>query len=156
MFACTVIVGQSMMSATITWSPEGSPSCSWESPLGEGSISLMDLIPLSSHLSDHLSCNNQCVGLLSSPLCFFLGVAFFVSCWSVNLISMIHALKISRVVVSVTYSNLGISNLKSCDVRRVGNMTSAVCHGKVCGCVLCGLSEIMMSCFCGGCVYPVV
>ena len=34
--ACIVIVGQSVMSATVTWLVEGSPPCSWESLLGEG------------------------------------------------------------------------------------------------------------------------
>ena len=103
------------MSATVTWSLEGSPPCSWESLLGEGSISLKSLIPLLSHWSDHLSYSNQCVGLLSSPLCSW-DVVFFSSCWRLNLICVIHALKISRIVVSVTYCDLGINNLKSCDV----------------------------------------
>ena len=51
------------MSATVTWSFKVSPPCSWESLLGEGSISLKDLIPLLNHWSDHQSCNNQCVGI---------------------------------------------------------------------------------------------
>ena len=46
---CTVIVGQSVMSATVTWSFEGSPPCSWESILGESSISLNNPSALLSH-----------------------------------------------------------------------------------------------------------
>ena len=56
---CTVIVGQSMMSATVTWLLQGSPPCAWESLLGEGSTSLKNLISLPSHWSDHLSCSSQ-------------------------------------------------------------------------------------------------
>ena len=44
--ACTIIMGQSMMSATVTWLLEGSSPGSWESLLGEDSISLKNLIPL--------------------------------------------------------------------------------------------------------------
>ena len=40
-----------MISATVTWLFEGSPPCSWESLLGDGSISLKHLIPLPSHWS---------------------------------------------------------------------------------------------------------
>ena len=47
--ACTVIVGQSIMSATVTGSCVVSLPCSWESLLGEGSFSLNDLSPLLSH-----------------------------------------------------------------------------------------------------------
>ena len=64
------------MSATVTWSFQGSPPCSWESLLGQGSISLKDLIPLPSHWSDHQSCNNLCVDLQSSPSCSSWDVAF--------------------------------------------------------------------------------
>ena len=73
---CTVIVGQSVMSATIAWLFEGSPPCSWKSLLGEGSISLMNLIPLPSHWSDHQSYNNPCVDLQSSPSCSSWDVVF--------------------------------------------------------------------------------
>ena len=72
------------MSATVTWSLEGSPPCSWESLLEESSTSLKNLIPILSHWSDHLSCSNQCVSLLSSPSCSSWGVAFFLSCWSMS------------------------------------------------------------------------
>ena len=150
---CTIIVGQSVMSATVTWLFEGSPPCSWESLLGEGSISLKDLIPLLSHRSDHRSYNNQCAGLPSSPSCSFWDVVFFSSCWTMNLICMIHALKIGRMVMSVTYCNLGIDNLKSFNVWMICNVTIVVCYGEVCGYVLCGLSEIIMSWSCGGCIY---
>ena len=67
--ACTVIVGQFLMSATVTWLFEDSPPCLWGSLLGDGSISLKDLSPLPSHWSDHRICNNQCVYLhLHVPL----------------------------------------------------------------------------------------
>ena len=149
----TVIVGQSMISATVTWSLEDSLPCSWESLLGETSISLKDLIPLPSHWSDHHCCSNQCTGLLSSPSCSSWDVAFLSFCWSMNLICMSHALKIGRIVVSVTYCDLRINNLKSCNVWMIYNVTDVVCHGKVCGCVLFGLGEIIMSYFCSGCIY---
>ena len=71
--ACTVIVGQSVMSATLTWSVEGSPFCSWESLLGEDSISLKDLIPLLSHWSEHQSCKNPVCGSSIFTFMFFLG-----------------------------------------------------------------------------------
>ena len=57
-----------MMSATVTWSCIGIPPCSWESLLGEGSVSLNDQIPLLSHWSDHQSCNSLCVDAQFSPL----------------------------------------------------------------------------------------
>ena len=154
-FACTIVEGKSVKSVTVTWSLEGSPPCSWESLLEEGSTSLKNLIPLLSHVSDHLSCSNQCAGLLSAPSCSSWGVAFL-SCWIMNLICMIHTLKISRMIMSVAYCDLSIDNLKSCDVWIICDVTGVVCHVKVCGCVLCGLSEIVMSCFCGGCVYPCI
>ena len=77
--------------------------------LWEGSISSKNLIPLLSHRSDHQSCNNQCVGLLSSPSCSSWDVA------SVHILleceSDLHdsCLKIGRMVLSVTYCNLRIS-----------------------------------------------
>ena len=131
-----------MMSATVTWSLEGSPPCSWESLLGEGSTSLKNVIPLVSHWSDHLCSSNQCVGHLSSPSHSYWDVALFLSCWSMNLFCVIHALKIGRMVVSVTYYDLRIDNLKSCDMWMICNLTGVVCHGEVCGCILCGLSKI--------------
>ena len=67
--ACTVIVGQSMMSATVTWSYVGSPPCSWESLLGEVPVSLNDWISLLNHWSDHLSYNSPCVDPQFSPSC---------------------------------------------------------------------------------------
>ena len=48
--ACIVIVGQSIINATVTWSCKGSPPHSWESLPGEVSFSLNDLPPLLSHL----------------------------------------------------------------------------------------------------------
>ena len=144
------------MSATVTWSFEGSPPCSWEPLLGEVSISLKDLSPPLSHWSDHLNCNTQCVDLQSSPSCSSWDVVFFSSCWIMNLIGKIHALKIFGMVVNENYYDLGINNLKSFNVMMICNATSAVCHSKVCGCVLCGLSELVASCSCGGCVYPSV
>ena len=142
---CTGIVGQSVMSATVT--------CSLKSLLGEGSISLKDLIPFLSHCSDLQSCSNQCVSCLSSPSCSSWDMVFFSSCWVMNLICVIHALKIVRMVMRVTCCNLGIGNLKSCDVWIICNVTSVVCHSQVCGCVLCGLSKIIVSYFCGGYIY---
>ena len=65
--ACTVIVGQYMMSATITWSHVSSPCWSWKSLLGEGSVSLNHWIPLLSHWSDHQSHNSPCVDHQFSP-----------------------------------------------------------------------------------------
>ena len=141
-----------MMSATVTWSFEGSPPCSWESPLGEGSISLKDLSPLLTHWSDHWSCNNQCVDLQSSPSCSSRDVVFSF-CWSMNLIGEIHA---CRMVLNMIYCSFGIDNLKRFNVGMICNVASVVCHGKVCGYVLCGLSKIIVSCSCGGCIYSSV
>ena len=45
---------------------------------------------------------------------------------------------------------------RAANVWMIYNVTSAVCHGEVCGCVLCRLSEIIMSCFFSGCVYLVL
>ena len=144
------------MSTTVTWLFKGNPPCSWESLLGEGSLSLKDLIPLPSHWSDHQSCNNQCVGLQSSLSCSSWDVVFLSSCWSMNLICKVHALKICRMVMNVAYCDLRINNLKSFNLGMICNVTGVVCHSKVCGCVLCGLSEIIVSCSCGGCIYPSV
>ena len=141
------------MSATITWSFEGSSPCSWKSLLGEGSISLKDLSLLLNQWSDHWSCYNQCVDLQSSPSCSSLDVVFFVSCWNMNLIGEIHDLKIYRMVMNVIYCNLGINNLKSFDVGMIHDVTGVECHGKVCGYILCWLSEIIIKCFCGSCIY---
>ena len=139
------------MSATVTWSLKGSPSCSWASLLGEGSTSLKTPIPLPSLWIDHLSCSSQFAGLLSSPSCSSWDVAFLLSCLSM---SLIHALKIGRMVMSVIYYNLGINNLKSCDVWMICNVTDVVWHGRVCSCVLSVLSETIMSCLHGSCVCP--
>ena len=68
--ACTVIVGQLMMSGTVIWSCVGSPPCPCESLLGEDSVSLNDQIPPLNHWSDHLSYNSPCVDPQFSPLCF--------------------------------------------------------------------------------------
>ena len=142
------------MSATVTWSFEGSPLCSWESLLGQGSVSLNDLHPLLSHWSDHQSYNNQWVDLQSSPSCSSWDLVSSLSCWIVNLICVIHALKICRMVVNVTYYDLRTYNVKSFYVGMICNVISEVCHSEVCGCVLCGLSEIVVSCFYDGCIYP--
>ena len=140
----------------LTWSFDGSPPCSWESLLEEGSISLKDLSPSQSHWSDPQSCNNQCVDLQSSSSCSFWDVVFFSSCWNLNLIGKIHVLKICRMVMNLIYCNLWINDLKSFDVGMICNMTDVVCCSMFCGCVLCGLSKIIVNCSCCGCVYPCV
>ena len=145
--AYTIVVRQSVKSATVTWTLEGSPPCSWESLLGEDSTSLKTLIPLLSCWSDHLSCSSQFVGLISSPLS---------PSWTMSLACRIHALKISRMVTSVTFYDLWFDSPKTCNVRMICNMTDPVCHGGVCSCVLCMLSEIIVSYFCGSCVCPSV
>ena len=38
-----------------------------------------------------------------------------------------------------------IINLRSFNVGMICNVTGAVCHGKVCGCALCWLSEIIIA-----------
>ena len=141
------------MSATLTWSLEGSPSCSWESLLEEGSISFKDLSPLLSCWSDHWSCNNQWVDLQSSPSCSSWDVVFFLSCWNMNLISKIHVLKIYRMFMDVIYCDLAINNLRHFNVGMICSVTSVECHSEVCGCILSGLSEITMNCSCAGCIY---
>ena len=143
------------MSVTITWLLEGSPPCSWESLLGEGPTSLKTLIPLLNHWRDHLTCSSQFVGLLSSPSCPLSSVAFFLSCWSMRLICVIHTLKIGRMVWSATYYDLGINIPKSCNVRMICNVTDVVCHGMTCDCILCVLSGVTLNCFCSGCLCPI-
>ena len=123
------------MSATVTCLFEGSPPCSWESLLGEGSVSLKDQIPPQSHWSDHWSCNSQCVDPKSSPSYSSWGVVVALSCCIVSLINMVHALKACRLIMSVTYYDVGIESLKSFCVEMICNVIGEVCHGKVCGCV---------------------
>ena len=144
------MVGQSVMCATVTWSCVGSPPCSWESLLGEGSISLKDLSPL----LGHWSCNNQCGDCQSSLSCPSLDVILFSSCWIENLICAIHASKTYKMVVNVTYFNLWICSLKSFDIVKSCNVIGVVCHSDIYGCshVLCELNEIVMSYSCGGCL----
>ena len=134
------------MSAPVTWLLEASPPCSWESLLGEDSISLNDLSPLLSHWSNHQSCNNQCVDLHSSPSCSSCDAVFFLSCWNMNLIGRIHVLRIYRMVMNVIYYNLRIDNLKNFNGGMICNVTGVACHSKVCSCILCGLSEIGKNC----------
>ena len=59
-------------------------------------------------------------------------------CWSVNLIYMGPALKISMMVVNVTYCNLCIGNLKSFYVWMICNVVDVVCLSEVDGCDLYG------------------
>ena len=141
------------MSATITWSLEGIFPCSLESLLGEGFITLKDLILLLSHWSDHQSCNNWCAGLQSS-LSHSSEDEAFLSCWIVNLICVNHALKICRMVMNLTNCDLRINNPKSFYVWMSCDVTGAVCYGEVCACGLCGLSEIIVNCSCGCSIYP--
>ena len=137
-----------MMSATVTCLFEGSPPCSWKSLLGEGSVSLNEL----SHWSDHQSCNNQWVDLQFSP-CSSWGMFLTLFCWIESLINTIHALKTYRMVMSVTYYGVRIGSLKSICVGLICDVIGEGCHSEVCGCVLCGRSEIVMSCICDGCIY---
>ena len=65
--ACIVIVGQSIISATVAWLCVDSPPCSWESLFGEGIVSLNGQIPLLRHQSVHQSCNSLCVDVQFSP-----------------------------------------------------------------------------------------
>ena len=132
------------MSSTVTWLFEGSLPCSWKALFGKGSISLKEWIPVPSHRSDHQSCNSPCVDPLSSPSCSSWDVVFALSCWIVNLIDMIHVLKTYRIDMNVTYYDLGINNWKSFYIGMICDVISEVCHDKVCGCVLCGLSEIVV------------
>ena len=60
-----------------------------------------------------------------------------------NLICEIHAFKDLK---DGHECDLGIDNLKSFDAGMIGNVTSAVCHSEVCGCVLYGLSKIIVTC----------
>ena len=74
-----------MMSATVIGSCAGSPPCSWESLLGEGSFSSNDLSPLLSHQGGHWNYSNLHVALLSSlwcscdVLCFLINWSFSVT-----------------------------------------------------------------------------
>ena len=64
---CTVIVGQSVMSAIFTFLFEDGPPCSWGSLLREGSTSLKTLIPLLSQWNYHRNCRSLMEVLLSEP-----------------------------------------------------------------------------------------
>ena len=145
-----------MMSATVTWSFEGSPPCSWESLLGEGSISLKHQSPLLNYWNDCRSYNNQCVDSQSSPSCPSWDVVFFSSCWNMNQIGYIHVSKICRIVINVICCNCRIDNLKSFGVWIIFDVSAEECNSKVCGCVLCELSKIIMNCSCGDCAFPCV
>ena len=99
------------MSATVTCFFEGCPPCWWEPLLGEGLVSLRDWIPPLSHWSDHQSCNNPCVEPQSSPSCSSWGVVVTLSCWTVILTDVVHVLKTCRLIVSVTYYDVGSEGL---------------------------------------------
>ena len=131
------------MSATVTCLFGGSPPCSWRSLPEEASVSLKDQIPLLSHQSDHWSCSSPCVDLLFSPSCSSCDMVFTLFCWIVKLINAIHVLKTYGMVMNVTYYNLRIDNWKSFYVGKICDMIGEVCHGKVCGCILCRLSEML-------------
>ena len=142
------------MSATVTCLLEGGPPSSWKSLHREGSVSLNDQIPHLSHWSDHQSCNSLCVDPQSSPLCTSWGVVFLVICLSVNLIYVNPALKIGRMVMNMTYCDLWIDNLKIFYVWMICNVVDVVCHGEFDGYGLYRWNTVVMSCFCGGCIYP--
>ena len=141
-----------MMCATVTWPCVGSPPCSWESLLGEGSVSLNDWIPLLNHWSGHKSCVSGC-GSSIFILMSFMGCVFFVICWSVNLIYASPALKIGRMVVNMTYCDLWIDKQKNFCVWMICNEVDVAYHGEVNGNGLYGWSVIVMSCSCDGCIY---
>ena len=151
-----MIVGQSMMSATVTCLLEGCPPCSWKSLLGEDSVSLNDQIPPLSHWSDHWSCNSQFVNLQSSLSCSSWGVFFLVICCSGNLIYVTPVFKIGRMVMKVTYCNLWIDNMKSFYVWMICNVVDVLCCGKINCCGLYRGSMIIVGCSYGGCVYTSV
>ena len=145
-----------MMSVTVTWSHVGSPPCSWESLLGEGSVSLNDWIPLLSHWSDHQSCNSPCVDPQLSPSGSSWGVVYSWSPGNVNLICLSPALKIGRMVMTVIYCDLSIGKLKNFYVWMICNVVDLVCHSEIDGCSLYRWSVIIVSCSCGSCIYPSV
>ena len=117
-------------------------------------ISLNDWIPLLSHWSVHQSCNSPCVDLQYSPLGSSWGVTCPMICWNVNFICASLALKIGRMVVSMTYCDLWSGNLKNLHVWMICDEAIVVCHGKINGCNLYRWSMSIMSCSCGGCNYP--
>ena len=62
--AWTVMVGQSIICATVTVSCMFGPFCSWGALLGEGFTSLNGLNPLLNHLNGNLNCRSSFVGHL--------------------------------------------------------------------------------------------
>ena len=75
-------------------------------------------------------------------------------CWNVNLIYVSLALKIFRMVMSMISCNLWSGKLKNFYVLMIYNVVSVVCHERIDGCNLCRWSMSVMSCSCGGCMYP--
>ena len=150
--ACIVMVAQSMISATVTWSHVGSSLCSWESLLGEGSVILNDQIPLLSHWIVHQSFNSLCVDLRFPPL-GSLGVVCLMICWNVNLIYASLTLMIYRMLMSMIYCNLQSGKLKNFYLWMICHEVNVVC-GVIDGCSLYRWSVSVVSCSCGGCNYP--
>ena len=153
--ACLVIVGQSIINATVACSCVGGPVCSWESLLGEGSFSLNDLSPLLSHWNVHQCCNSLGVDLLFS-LSGFLGVWFAswfagMWMWSVQVLpwdfvgwAWMQSTMISGVVSWRT-------SMSGCSVMRL-----MWCHSRINGCNLYMWSMSIVSYSLAGCDYPYV
>ena len=77
-------------------------------------------------------------------------------CWYVDLICVSPALKIGGMVMTVIYCDVWIGKLKNFYACMICNVVDVVCHGGIDGCGLYRWSEIVMSCSCGGCIYPCV
>ena len=146
-----MIVGQSIISATVNWSCVGSLPCSWESLLGEGSFSLNDLLPLLSHWNVHHSCNSPCVDLQFSPSGSSWGEVCLVICWNVNVTCASLTLKICRMVMSVIYCGLWSGKLRNSYVWMICGEVGVVCHGGINGCNLYMWGVSVMSYSWSGC-----
>ena len=149
------------MSAIVTCFFEGRPLCSWGSLLGEDSTSLKTLILVLSQWNDHLNCSYLMVVLLSGPSYSSSDGTFSISGWSMIPNCMIlsgvnYTLMTIKVVVSAIYCNPESSTLMRCGVLRICGVTSVVCHGRTCDCVLNVLIGFILSCFYGDCACPIV
>ena len=154
--ACSVIVGQSIINATVTYSCIGSPPCSWESLRGEGSFSLNDLLPLLSHWNSHYNCNSPCVDFLFSLADSSSCVGGLMTCWSMSVIYAKLALRICRLDVNVIYYDLWSGRLRNFYVWMIFNEFGVLCCGRINDHNLYMWNVSIMSYSWGGCDYPYV
>ena len=154
--AWTVIVGQSIMSATVTGSCVVNPPCSWESLLGEGSFSLSDLSPLLSWKSGHQNYNNPCVDLLFSLWCSSCGGFHVMIYWNVRVAFVNLILRICRIDVNMSGFGLWSGMMMSFCAQMIRSVVNVVCYSGIDGYNSCMWNLSIMSYSWGGGDYPYV